>query len=298
LIASYIFSDANNFTSVKEPYSTDDFVKSTYRDTVDTKTARARFSRFVNDNKLLAFLVSEALSTQLLPEDEVIEIVDCGVYMGTFTIAAGLMAQQAGLPVAMHGYEANPTLIESIRHNLEVYGVSAEVMHSGVGGSKGELEFVYPKGAMIGGTFFNVGNKKQSDGFTSVKCPILPLADILADDPWLGLIKLDIEGSEVAAFGSIMNNPRKMNNIFIIEYAPWQGKMKLPDAQVFADWVLNNFNIFNVSNWLYSSLAEIRTAEELASCLEGKNRKFNTDLLLIPQTCTTVVTKLRNGILE
>lgn len=295
---NYIFSNANKFTCIKDPYSADNFVKSTYQDVVGTDAAKAGFAGFVREKKLLAFLMSEVLATQPLPEGGTLEIVDCGVYMGVFTIAAGLMAQEAGLPVVQRSYEANPMLIEPIRHNLEIYGVSAEVVPSGVGGKKEYLEFVHAKGGMIGGTFFSTDNKKASGDFTTVKCPVLPLSDILEDDQKLGMVKLDIEGNEVAALGSIMNSPWQMHNIFIIEYAPWQGKTKLPDEQLFANWLLDNFIIFNVASWLYPSIAEIRTLENLTNCLGGGTRISNTDLLLMPKSNTGAARKLRNGILN
>lgn len=223
-------------------------------------------------------------------------IVDCGVYMGVFSIGAALCARKQQIPFRVAAYEANPKLVAGIKRNMALYGIDGAVHWNGVGGSRGMIEFTYPVGSMVGGTLFNTAAKKKLGGeYVSLTCEVVPLADVLADRAGVGLVKLDIEGNEVKAFGSIETDPALLDNVFIVEFAPYQARAALPSGALYGEWLCRTFSIFNARNWLYGPLAgEITDPAGLAHVLDENNKPFNVDLVLVPRHRDRIVSRLRD----
>ncbi|MCW5724834.1 MAG: FkbM family methyltransferase [Maricaulaceae bacterium] len=222
-----------------------------------------------------------------------IPIVDCGVFMGNFTIAAALLAEHAELELSITAYEANPALLEPIRANLALYNVSAKVHCAGIGGAYGVLNFVHKADGLIGGTLFKPDSKRGIEGYVANECEVIPLAAVLDPSMGLGIVKIDIEGNEVAAFNSIAADAGRLSNVFIIEYAPWQGKQAVGN-QTYNEFLLQHFDLFDVNNWLWvPSLQAISNAAALEQCMvANKTRTHNTDLVLVPKEMTTLSMRL------
>lgn len=281
-----LFEKDSGFTTVRDPYIQDEFVANRYVDTKNAIDAAGRFLKVLERNKFLHGLF-ETLAAGQGHEQQDLEILDCGVYMGMFTVACGLIAAEKGIKVRLRAYEANPALIQSIRNNLELHGVTAELQNSGIAGVKGTMEFVYATGRMIGGTLFNPDAKKSGD-YSSTQSSVLDLASVLQDEARLSLVKLDIEGSEVEAFASIKTRRSKCENLFIVEYAPWQGEMQFGET-TYAEWLLSEFAIYRLGSWAHcSEVVRIATVEELQNSVNLGRRSFNVDLLLVPNRFASI----------
>lgn len=277
-----IYTDNGKFTSIREPYIHDKFVATHYRSVGDASKARERFKGFLDRRPLIDVLLRELARDDGQP----VRIVDCGVFMGIFTIAASLKAAAVGADVKLSAYEANSMLVDPIRANLKLFGVEAEVFANGIGGEYGTLQFVHATHGLIGGSVANpTGKMKSADGYVTIECQIVPLSAILADEMAHGLVKIDIEGYEVAAFRSIVGDAARLNNVFFVEFAPFQAKGRIGGTD-YGTFLLDSFNIFEVNNWLWVPfIRHLTTRTQLETCLEVKsNRAFNTDLLFVPKS--------------
>jgi len=297
-----IYSAVGRFTSVRDPYMADRFVAGLFRPGGDTATARVRFDAFLKDRPLIPLLLGGIARARAEIGDgaPAIPVIDCGVFMGNFSVAAALQAARAGLDVEITAYEANPALAAPIRANMALYGLDIVVHANGIGGEYGLLKFAHAEGGLIGGTLFMPGRKSESGpGSTTVDCEVIPLCDVLPPELAPGLVKIDIEGNEVAAFGSIAADPGRLNNVFFVEFAPFQAR--LPVGKVsYGDFLLAHYAVFDVGSWLW--VPHVRRLADIAAlegCLKvGDARAHNTDLLLIPHemaALTAEVTALAKG---
>lgn len=285
-----IYSSVGCFTSVRDPYIQDDYVKGLFRQVIPADQARGRFRAFLADRPLLP-MVLEALAAHPQAAERV-QVVDCGVYMGNFSVAVDVQAERAGVAVEITAHEANPALIEPIRDNFSIYGMTAKVVEQGIGGQHGTLEFVHREGAMIGGTLFapNAKTKAARTAVTTTQCRIVPLREVLAGTAAPGLVKIDIEGNEVAAFGSIATEADRLNNVFFVEFAPFQGSLPVGESRYDA-FLLKHFAVFDINNWLWFPYARrLESAEAMARVMEDHpSRPDNTDLMLIPKTMPELI---------
>ena len=68
-----------------------------------------------------------------------------------------------------------------------------------------------------------------------------------------------------------------------MEYAPTQGSQQVVGGVSYDEFILANFDVFNLGNWGWFRGAQpIRNQEELANCNLGNGGK-NTDLLFLPK---------------
>lgn len=285
-----IYSSVGCFTSVREPFIQDDFVQSIFKQVIPAEEARQRYAAFLKDRPFLPMLLSALKADGAGP----VEVVDCGVFMGNFAIAAHIQAERAEVPVTISAYEANPALIDPIKANFDMYGVPGSVHGNGVGGDYGVLEFVHSPEGMIGGTVFAAKTKRRErDTFQSTSCEIVPLSATLPDAAAPGLVKIDIEGNEVAAFSSIAEDANRLNNVFITEYAPYQGGQAIAGT-TYDDFLLRHFAVYDINNWLwFPYVRPLTSAEAMARVMEAHpSRPDNTDLLFIPRAMTGLIAQV------
>ena len=290
-----IYSSVGCFTSVREPFIQDEFVRSIFKQVIPAEQARQRYAAFLADRPFLPMLL-QALAAEGQGEAPV-QVVDCGVFMGNFAIAAHIQAERAGVPIEISAYEANPALIEPISANFAMHGVTGQVHGNGIGGAPGVLEFVHSPAGMIGGTVFSTENKRSGrEDYLTTQCQIVPLSDTLADRPAPGLVKIDIEGNEVSAFSSIVADAHRLNNVFITEYAPYQGR-KAIGSTTYDAFLLRHFAVFDINNWLWFPYARPLTSPEaMARVMEAHpSRPDNTDLLFIPKAMTDLIARIEGG---
>ena len=121
-----------------------------------------------------------ACITRLLtPEDRVLE---AGAGIGVVTTVC------AARSAAVLTYEANPALIERIRGNLALNGLTAELRNRAIGVADGSLSFT------IGDNFLSSSAHAREGTATEVGCDALA-GVIEAFDPTV--IVMDIEGAEI-----------------------------------------------------------------------------------------------------
>lgn len=284
-MSKFIFSEAHQFTTVSDVFSEDEFIARHFTKPGNPKRAKDSFLNHTLKNSKMSAILKQ-LSTMrngLTHDRNGVPIVDCGVFMGIFSIAMSVLSEKLQIKTNLSAFEANPLLERTIRENFDLYGADVDLHMQGIGDDYTSLEFVYRKGGLIDGTVFNTAEKKQSD-FETVQCDVIPLGKALPASAFPGLVKIDIEGNEPNAFRSIMNDKTLLSNVFIVEFAPWQSKVKINDQLTFGEFLLQNFNVLNMDNWM--SKAPLRHLEDLAKLdelIEGQLRKHNTDLLLIPR---------------
>lgn len=284
-----IYSSVGCFTSVREPFIQDDFVQSIFKQVIPAQEARRRYTAFLKDRPFLP-MVLQALHEAGTGDDPV-AVVDCGVFMGNFAIAADIQAEQAQVPINLSAYEANPALIEPIRANFAMHHVTGTVYGNGIGAERGTLEFVHSPEGMIGGTVFASQSKRGArEEYLTTQCQIVPLSEALANVKAPGLVKIDIEGNEVAAFSSVAQDAHRLNNVFITEYSPYQGKSAIAGTD-YNSFLLRHFAVFDINNWLWFPYARpLTTAADMEQVMQAHpSRPDNTDLLFIPKTMTGLI---------
>lgn len=290
-----IVNKSSGFISVADPYWSDTFVQRSFFDAEASKLDTTAFIAQINTVGLLPVLLDAADRHNA---DRPLHVVDCGVYMGLFSIAAGLVAQERDISVQIDAYEANPYLLAPIRENIAFYGLSVKLHNHGVSGAKGDLRFSIPDGSMVGARLqakaaLGVGGTRE------VTCSVVPLSDLLALDDACSLVKLDIEGCEVDAFRSIQKSPEQLRNLFIVEYAPWQGNQRMSNDHLYREWLIDNFAIFSLGNWGYKSvIQELTSAEHLTQDVLQDVKQFNVDLLLVPHDLKNMVALLRETLVS
>lgn len=275
---------ANRVVSVADPYIYDNFVKGHHRKISldDVPSFIGAYREISIGNRLLCGLLKSIMEVN---KGSAIEVVDVGVFMGTFTVGVDLCSKSVNVLTRINSYEANPLLISSIIKNFRIYNVSANLHWSAIGAKIGSQEFVVKDGGAIGGSLANINNRKVGDYF-SCNVDVRPLSDILLDQEDVGIVKIDIEGYEVPAFSSVIGNKNKLNNVFIVEYAPSQANQTVAKSQSYKEFLFDNFKVFNIGNWAWFTCAsEIMDVDSLVNCDLG-NGGHNTDLLLIPKSLT------------
>ena len=119
-------------------------------------------------------------------------VVDCGAYIGEFTLYAAAAVGRRGTVVA---FEPDPAIFKSLEANIALNGFgNIKAVNKGVWRESGELKFV---GDNIKGYSFMAAEADEN----AIKVPVVSLD---AELPRLGLgkvdfIKMDVEGAEIEA---------------------------------------------------------------------------------------------------
>ncbi|MFN9693221.1 MAG: FkbM family methyltransferase [Synechococcaceae cyanobacterium] len=278
---SYIFY-ADRIVSVKHPFFEDDFVAGHSKAIKEAEEDNylSVYYEVCRNNSLLVRLIEFIASRS--PGNPV-NIIDVGVFMGSFSNAMSIACRHLGVKPVIHAFEVNPRLISSIIDNLRLYETEAFLHWSGVGGFTGTMEFVASPGAAIGGSLTNPDCRKYGDYF-SCQVDVRSLKSILhSQESAPKLIKIDIEGFEVSAFSSIADDPEGLANIFIVEYSPNQATQEVAPNLSYSQFLLNTFFVYNIGNWgWFKKAIPIRSANELEQ-IELGNSGSNTDIVLIPK---------------
>jgi FkbM family methyltransferase len=115
-------------------------------------------------------------------------VLDLGAHIGTFTVTAATWGYE------VLAVEASPHNATILQHNIEANALAqrAQVARTAVGDQIGSIEFV------SAGPYGAVANSHLAD--PTITVPMTTATQILAEKGWarVDLIKLDVEGSEVA----------------------------------------------------------------------------------------------------
>lgn len=139
-------------------------------------------------------------------------VLDVGANIGLYTVE---LASRVGPMGRVISIEAMPRHAESVRRNLALNGLdNAEVVQVAVGDHHGEVTLGLPPGGNQG--MFAVG---ADNGGETATVPLRPIDDILQEKgvTSLALIKMDIEGSEMAALQGAIKTLRQFKPAILIE---------------------------------------------------------------------------------
>ena len=121
-------------------------------------------------------------------------VIDVGAYLGFFSLHAWRLLRP-GIIVA---YEPNPLARGMLEHNLRVNGVEALVRPEAVAPEDGEAELAIPESwvnASLDSVYVYTSGLRVE---TRIRVPAVSLGEVLSGAPEASLLKLDIEGLEVA----------------------------------------------------------------------------------------------------
>ena len=122
---------------------------------------------------------------RLLPEGGV--LADVGAHVGRWALR---LSRKASRVIAV---EANPDTAAVLRANMELNGITnIDVRQVAAWDSHARLRLEDPNGQVTGGS-----TRVLEDGDGTVQA--VPLDDVLADEPRIDLIKLDVEGADLRA---------------------------------------------------------------------------------------------------
>lgn len=275
---------ADRIVSVRNPYMADTFVMSHSCEIEKEKvsTYLSKYYEICSDNSLLRGILG--FIHECAPNKSV-EIVDIGVFMASFSNAASIVCRQLGIESSINAYEVNPRLISPILENLDIYQSEVFLHWCGIGKEDGSMQLSVNMSSAIGGSLAFPQSRDLGNSVTC-KVAVRSLSSIIGEvaGPAPGLVKIDIEGYEVPAFSSIIGEPSRLNNIFIVEYNPYQFSQNVAGDYRYSEFLLDNFHVYNIGNWGWvKNLEHVGTLSDLSSIYLGNGGK-NTDILLLPKT--------------
>lgn len=126
--------------------------------------------------------------------DDTTTFVDVGANLGFYSL---LMGGRLGPVGKVFAFEPHPDLAELARRNTHINGLPSviKVHPFGLSDVEAETDFSYPKGHLGGGTVGNFGLPEQ---FDLVRSKVRRLDDVLDAGATVDLMKIDVEGHELA----------------------------------------------------------------------------------------------------
>ncbi len=119
-------------------------------------------------------------------------IIDCGAYIGEFTLYAAKAVGQSGRVIA---FEPDPVIFKKLTTNIELNGLkNITALNKGLWSKSGTLKFV---GDSIKGYSFMAAEKDSN----AIEVPVVSLDDELErlNIKKVDFIKMDVEGAEIEA---------------------------------------------------------------------------------------------------
>lgn len=142
-------------------------------------------------------------------------ILDIGANCGAFTIPLGVAAGPGSRVVA---FEPNPVLIGRLGHNVRLNGLGEVVRIEGcaLGAEAGEATLNF-HGNNFGQASLLPVKKRARTGGTLV--PVRPLLDFTsaAQGHAVSVLKIDVEGAEVAALGPLLDAGGWLPDVMLVE---------------------------------------------------------------------------------
>lgn len=269
----------NNFVTFSDPYCMDDFVKLHFKPIQLDSFDPLDFYHFLKDG-LLERLIKSIYKKE---SQRGISFIDAGVYMGSFSIAASLICRQNNFKHSIQAIEGLPNLIVPVQKNFDLYGVKDAILRNNVVGDQDGIlvPICARKGFMIGATALNPGDKTDTE-WETCEVESVSLASVVQQlQEYSAIVKIDIEGNECKAFKSLLDtNLDRKSIVYIIEFTSWQINSIMSEGENYGQFILNRFNVFNLSEWGNRNLnlesLRISTLSGLGDCLS------HTDLLLVP----------------
>jgi FkbM family methyltransferase len=180
--------------------------------------------------------------------------VDVGANVGALTIVGRQAVTAAGTVVAI---EAHPTIFGYLRENLKLNGLEAALHNCAVGEEEGELRFSESSQ--------DDQNKVVTETHTGITVPVRRLDDIVDGIEHVRLLKVDVEGFELAVF---MGAPRTLERTEVILFECWEKHTQrygYSPAEVIVLLSAKGFRIFRENGELVSSETRFPICENLVA---------------------------------
>jgi FkbM family methyltransferase len=128
-----------------------------------------------------------------LVRDDTTTFVDAGANLGFYSL---LIGGRLGPNGKIYAFEPHPDLAELTRRNAFINGLPFINVHPfGLSDKEAETDFSYPKGHLGGGM---IGNHGLPEQFDLVRSRVQRLDDVLDASATVDLMKIDVEGHELA----------------------------------------------------------------------------------------------------
>lgn len=141
--------------------------------------------------------------------------VDVGANIGLYTLA---LARLVGLAGRVHAVEPAPANVRALRRAVEHAGATNVVVHAAAAGAEaGEVSLHLAPG--------NQGDHRVfpgADARARVTVPAIVLDDVLAAEPHVDFVKIDVQGAEVAVLRGLCRTLAANPGIRVLcEITPW-----------------------------------------------------------------------------
>lgn len=144
-------------------------------------------------------------------------VADIGAHIGYYTLLAAKLVGEEGKAYAFEPFPENFALLAK---NVEINGFrNVRLVQRAIVGSSGERDLFLSQGASGSHSIFP-GKSRSS---RTVSVPVTTLDEFLAQEGWprIDLIKMDIEGAELAALSGMSHLLRRSSRMIIItEFSP------------------------------------------------------------------------------
>lgn len=173
----------------------------------------------------------EPVTTQMVESllEEGMTFIDIGAHVGLFTLPAIKWVGKSGRVVA---FEPHPDNFAMLTRNVNENNLKAELVNAAVSDVTGEVQ--------LHTSAFNSGDHQTyySNGRKGVGVTCITLDEFLQVGENIGLIKMDVQGAEAAAFHGMERVLKENKNIKIIwELSPSQLQNAGEDAASLLAWL-------------------------------------------------------------
>ena len=173
----------------------------------------------------------EPVTTQMVESllEEGMTFIDIGAHVGLFTLPAIKWVGKSGRVVA---FEPHPDNFAMLTRNVNENNLKAELVNAAVSDVTGEVQ--------LHASAFNSGDHQTyySNGRKGVGVTCITLDEFLQVGENIGLIKMDVQGAEAAAFHGMERVLKENKNIKIIwELSPSQLQNAGEDAASLLAWL-------------------------------------------------------------
>ena len=214
--------------------------------------------------------VSEAFRRALAPG---MTVVDVGANVGWYTLLAASVVGHRGRVVAIEASAAN---VELLRRSVAMNGFgNVEVIHAAVSDREGELRYHADDSNGF------VATPDEVPGGAAVRAA--PLDRLLADEPRVDVVKMDIEGSEGRALAGMTVTLARHRPLVFTEFSAGALRLvsKMEPADVLAAWRRAGYAL-RVQPRSGDAASEPQDDATILAALPGRGAEHHVDLIASP----------------
>ncbi|WP_394692833.1 FkbM family methyltransferase [Hyphobacterium sp.] len=239
---SLIVNRHTGFVSVSDPFLNEHFIQKHFEKTITASTRR--YFRFISNQTLLPQIL---MGISQHNDGAPVRVFDVGCFMGTFAVAAKFAANSVDVETEVTCVEPNSRILDGLSANLSINKVDGVVIEAAMGKGGTKESLAYQESRMIGARLLAPGEAPPIGSITA-SVDTISLSDLIPMENTVGLVKLDINGLELAAFRSILMAPSRYNNVFLVRFRFWQLDKEFDRGMSTLDWMLDHFQVHLIKN--------------------------------------------------